>query len=1101
MKKFFVLSAIIFLGLGNFVFLKGDDTLSIHQIQYTTDPSGNSPYEGQYVWTYGVVTVEPDIWYNSKTMFIQDGSGEWQGIAIYFSDGFPSGCIRRGDSILVHGEVQEYYNMTEIVISSIDDIVILKRNAKMPSPIVVNASQINSSESLEGVLCALNNGVVVDTYNYYWIIQDTTGTCYVGKQVNYSFLPIPGETLKTLIGPIYYTFGTFRLEPIGNWGIQKDVAGSGYFRFKNYIYAEGEIDTLELEVKGTCLDTLKVLKILMPFTFSNVKLEGSVFQNATFSIIADTILIENAEIKQFEEGLVKIEGVNFNNVGLYKIKIWTGKNSLISQLDSLAFPYIEVLDVEGSGMVNILPKEIFSSPFDIELEITGEIGELNQAEIIIPSIFQWSGTYSLSGEFKNANVEVHDSIIKITDFSLLPSESGTITLKELSFNRQNFPAIPIFEFKVYTGRDSLAPVEEKLFVAIPREDSTYPLICFHSGDSLIDAFLQGRPIVRVKGVVNAVFGQKVYMQDSTGGIVLYNLPEVVNLGEYIYISGKYSPYGGLAEVIDGEVYKREGFAHIDTLLINDPDSLNEKYEAMLIRLNNVKLSSRELPCDDTLLAFKWVDSLTFKPFIIYIDRNSGLGGEVLPCDTLDIIGVLKEYYGTYQVVPRNAEDLILMGEGLGFAKFEIPFGYKNETVDSLVVLINSYGAKIRKLAVLKKTDKELFNFDNAYLIIENQERQGIVSNDTIYFDSLDMLEGKIILQNVRFKDTISEDKLIILTSNSLDGDLEEMFNLPSLYIDLPLDSVQLYDENGNSVYNGKIVSVGGVVVIPNDILTSSSYTNFWIYDGRGGVNVYKSDFIGNFDEGTAIVIKNGTVSEYKGVTEIIPGEVIVFGRDYIFKDSLERFLIKKGKGESLFEDDEGKLVLFDTVCVNSSPTLAGGGYSVYIWNGSKPIELYIPENAYLKYSDFFNKVFKKGNYISIWGVVSQYDYTEPYLDNYELLIWKPENILWEGSSGFEQEKVEISISPNPFAPELGEKALIEIKGPADGIYDVFIYDLKGRRIKSLWRNKVGPGVVEWDGKTDKGTSASIGLYIVKVKVRLNNKIKDYHKLLILGAKF
>jgi len=81
----------------------------IHDIQYTTYSSGDSPYKGQTVITRGVVTgIE------SEGFFIQNGSGPWSGIYIYL-DSSPS--VNLGDLVEVKGYVKEYYGLTEISVN------------------------------------------------------------------------------------------------------------------------------------------------------------------------------------------------------------------------------------------------------------------------------------------------------------------------------------------------------------------------------------------------------------------------------------------------------------------------------------------------------------------------------------------------------------------------------------------------------------------------------------------------------------------------------------------------------------------------------------------------------------------------------------------------------------------------------------------------------------------------------------------------------------------------------------------------------------------------------------------------------------------------
>ncbi|MCK4524138.1 hypothetical protein KAU15_04350, partial [candidate division WOR-3 bacterium] len=81
-------------------------SLTIRDIQYTEDSSGDSPYIDQTVTVSGIVTR-----IYGTDAFIQDTFGiyKWSGIQL-FSIG--SG-IKEGDYITVTGFVTEYYNKTE----------------------------------------------------------------------------------------------------------------------------------------------------------------------------------------------------------------------------------------------------------------------------------------------------------------------------------------------------------------------------------------------------------------------------------------------------------------------------------------------------------------------------------------------------------------------------------------------------------------------------------------------------------------------------------------------------------------------------------------------------------------------------------------------------------------------------------------------------------------------------------------------------------------------------------------------------------------------------------------------------------------------------
>ena len=60
--------------------------VSIHDIQYTTDPSGDSPYFEQLVKTVGIVTAKDQFQSNGteqNVYYLQDASGPWNGVYVF----------------------------------------------------------------------------------------------------------------------------------------------------------------------------------------------------------------------------------------------------------------------------------------------------------------------------------------------------------------------------------------------------------------------------------------------------------------------------------------------------------------------------------------------------------------------------------------------------------------------------------------------------------------------------------------------------------------------------------------------------------------------------------------------------------------------------------------------------------------------------------------------------------------------------------------------------------------------------------------------------------------------------------------------------------
>ena len=76
--------------------------------------------------------------------------------------------------------------------------------------------------------------------------------------------------------------------------------------------------------------------------------------------------------------------------------------------------------------------------------------------------------------------------------------------------------------------------------------------------------------------------------------------------------------------------------------------------------------------------------------------------------------------------------------------------------------------------------------------------------------------------------------------------------------------------------------------------------------------------------------------------------------------------------------------------------------------------------------------------------------------------------------------LQYSIYPNPF----NKTTCLSLKADKDFKADISILNLKGQVVKS-WQNtfiKQGNSDFYWDGKDNKGTQCSSGIYFVKVKI-------------------
>jgi hypothetical protein len=209
------------------------DFVSIYDIQYTMDPSGDSPYEGQEVTTQGVVTA---FFYDggNRYTFIQDGSGPWGGLLLYRPDEY----VEVGDQLEVTGTVSEYYGLTEIAYG---DAIVVSSGNPLPAPEILPSGDV-SQEQWESVLVRVEDATVTDDDLGYgeWLVDDGSGDVVVDDMGSYSYTPTNGELLDYVQGPLFYSYGAFKIEPRDNDDIAvyvppppvvsiMDIQGSGQY--------------------------------------------------------------------------------------------------------------------------------------------------------------------------------------------------------------------------------------------------------------------------------------------------------------------------------------------------------------------------------------------------------------------------------------------------------------------------------------------------------------------------------------------------------------------------------------------------------------------------------------------------------------------------------------------------------------------------------------------------------------------------------------------------------------------------------------------------------------------------------------------------------
>ncbi|HNS30861.1 MAG TPA: Ig-like domain-containing protein, partial [Tenuifilaceae bacterium] len=193
------------------------DLTPIHDIQFTEDESGDSPFAGQTITTSGIVTA---LHYNApggefQGFFIQDGVGAWNGLYVYDKN-LVSIAPSIGDYVVVSGMIKEYYGLTELTFDSQSGVhvefVVISQGNELPEPFEVSTHDVNG-EPWESVLVKLTNAQCIDTNVGFGQkrVDDDSGPTLIDDDI-YS-APLSLHVRYDIIGIAHYSYEEYKVLP------------------------------------------------------------------------------------------------------------------------------------------------------------------------------------------------------------------------------------------------------------------------------------------------------------------------------------------------------------------------------------------------------------------------------------------------------------------------------------------------------------------------------------------------------------------------------------------------------------------------------------------------------------------------------------------------------------------------------------------------------------------------------------------------------------------------------------------------------------------------------------------------------------------------
>jgi endonuclease I len=162
----------------------------------------------------------------------------------------------------------------------------------------------------------------------------------------------------------------------------------------------------------------------------------------------------------------------------------------------------------------------------------------------------------------------------------------------------------------------------------------------------------------ISGRVTANFDNSYYIQTGNGkrsGINIYGSLFTGKTGDSLVITGTPTEYSELTEMGNvSYVYNFKSNKAIDPVIVTTSE-INEDYEGMLVQINNVTFDKPGSVIPEANTSFMATDNTG--SIVVYINKTSRLVGKSFPSKTTTLVGIVSQFQGTYQILPRDVKDL------------------------------------------------------------------------------------------------------------------------------------------------------------------------------------------------------------------------------------------------------------------------------------------------------------------------------------------------------------------------------------------------------------------------------------------------------------
>jgi hypothetical protein len=166
--------------------------------------------------------------------------------------------------------------------------------------------------------------------------------------------------------------------------------------------------------------------------------------------------------------------------------------------------------------------------------------------------------------------------------------------------------------------------------------------------------------VTIQGIVTAVFGSEMYVQDATAGIVVFKSGTGFKEADKVKVTGSLKNFNTLLEIDPVATFAKIATDVVPAPLEITANVVGESLEGQLITIKGLTLSG--LPTNPTTSGYtvNGTDGAG-QSIQIRIDRNAAINTNFLSNyangNVVDLTGVVSAFNGIYQIKPRRNSDM------------------------------------------------------------------------------------------------------------------------------------------------------------------------------------------------------------------------------------------------------------------------------------------------------------------------------------------------------------------------------------------------------------------------------------------------------------